>query len=619
MATESRQRRKPSRAPRAKSRRLIVESLEARQLLSGGSPLDPGFAALLAKMTPDPHPTGDQPSQTASTIALAAYTPATIFDPGIPEIEPFIQGERQIFSNILSNPAARPSFWGEPAVPGTGQYQLHLCDNGMLVSQWTITWGDGSASQQVANEPWVMHAYAGNASQYAITVTASTMDGAFTGGMGVTPGTLDQNFDGGSGFTMNQSSHGRNPNWATQVGSDGQQTTNFEGGDGFDQATAETLDNGNILVVGTTADNQFGLVRYSDDPGQSDDGNLDTSFGTGGLATTTFSAGNASATAVAVDPNNSTIVVAGVVIAGNGDNEVALARYNDADGSLDTTFGPSSNGMVTTDLGTGWTGTSAVAVEADDSILVAGCLNGHFAVLHYNSDGTQDTHFGASRNGIATVDFGGSNETPSAMALDQDGLILVAGTSTQAGTGQDFALARFNSNGRLDTVYGMGGLITTDFGGDDVATAITIQPDGRILVAGYSDQSGSYSFAVARYTADGFGGPNLDKTFGTDGLVTTNFGDGDDRATGIAVQNDGKIVVSGSTLLDGNGYQDTQTHFALARYNSDGSPDDNFGTGTLPAEVTTDFSTLGFSSEAAAALICERKSSHPSASSLWPG
>ena len=84
---------------------------------------------------------------------------------------------------------------------------------------------------------------------------------------------------------------------------------------------------------------------------------------------------------------------------------MALARYNDADGSLDTTFGTSSDGTVTTDLGSGWQKTSAVAVESDDSILVAGEMNGHFAVLHYNSDGTQDTSFGGATGGIVTVEF----------------------------------------------------------------------------------------------------------------------------------------------------------------------------------------------------------------------
>ena len=136
-------RKKPWRQG-VKPRRLLVEPLEARRLLSVSPPTS--LAALLASETPDPHPTGDPPSATATVIALAAYVPAAIFDPGIAVLEPLIQGEEQIESNILSNPAARPSFWGEPQAAGTGQYQLYLCDNGMLVSQWTIDWGDGSAS-----------------------------------------------------------------------------------------------------------------------------------------------------------------------------------------------------------------------------------------------------------------------------------------------------------------------------------------------------------------------------------------------------------------------------------------------------------------------------------------
>ena len=108
-----------------------------------------------------------------------------------------------------------------------------------------------------------------------------------------------------------------------------------------------TLDNGNILVAGTTGNGQFGLARYVVDPGQSDDGNPDPNFGSGGEVTTAFADGNATATAVAMDSADACIVVAGVVVASNGDNEVAIARYNDADGSLDWNFAPDSSGMVT--------------------------------------------------------------------------------------------------------------------------------------------------------------------------------------------------------------------------------------------------------------------------------
>jgi uncharacterized delta-60 repeat protein len=611
-----RRRRDVRRKRLPSDRRLQIEGLEVRRLLTA-SPLAFSIPALLAQQTPAPHPTGLPAPITAQVIALANYSPYQIMDPGIPALEPLIQGLDQIESNILSNPAARPSYWGQPIAAGSGQYQLYLSDNGMLVSQWTILWGDGTTSQ-VSNQPWVVHSYAGNTSQYAITVTASSCNGPFTSGMG-TPGALDTSFDSSGGPTANWASRGPHPDWATQNGTIGQQTTNFEGDSGFDQAAAVTLDaDGNILVVGTTA-NQFGLVRYSDDPGQADDGNLDTSFGGApsgsGLVTTAFAAGNAMADAVAVDPNTGAIVVAGVVAGANGDTELALARYNDADGSPDTTFGPAGDGTVTTDLGTGWTATSAVAVEGDSSIVVAGCLNGHFAVLHFESDGTRDTRFGALRNGVATVNFGGSDETPSAMTLDNDGDIVVAGTSTQAGTGQVFALARFTTNGRLATIYGGGAQLTTSFGGNAVATAITVAPDGDILVTGYAEVNGSTLFATACYFDGDPGGLLLDTNFGAgasensgpaSGLVTTSFGDGDDVATGVVVASDGTIVVSGSSLVDGNGNLDSVPHFALARYNADGTLDSSFGGAPSGSgEVTTDFSSLGFSTETAVGVMSD--------------
>ena len=209
-------------------------------------------------------------------------------------------------------------------------------------------------------------------------------------------------------------------------------------------------------------------------------------------------------------------------------------------------------------------------------------MNGQFAVLHYNSDGTQDTSFGGAqrhRHGeFRRHQRNALGDGAGLQRLDPRG-----GTSTQTGTGKDFALARFNADGTLDTFYGMGGTITTDFGGDDVATAMAIQPaDGKILVAGYSDQNGSTSFALARYDDSDLGGLGIDKSFGTDGKVTTYFGDGDDLATGVAVQGDGKIVVSGSTLLDSSANVDSQPHFALARYKTNGTPDTSFGAGTAP-------------------------------------
>ena len=213
-------------------------------------------------------------------ISLAAYTPAVVNDPGLAVLEPYLDALRQIYGNILSNPAARPSFWGEPQVAGTGEYELHLCDNGMLVRQWTVDWGDGSTPQQVSDGPWVIHAYPGNTSQYPDYRHRHESRRHVHRRPGPHAGRIGPEFQcRRSGRTTNGASHGRNPDWATQAGGEGQQTTNFEDGGGFDQAGAVALDNGNILVAGTTGDGQFGLVRYTDDPGQTDDGELDTTFG----------------------------------------------------------------------------------------------------------------------------------------------------------------------------------------------------------------------------------------------------------------------------------------------------------------------------------------------------
>ena len=177
--------------------------------------------------------------------------------------------------------------------------------------------------------------------------------------------------------------------------------------------------------------------------------------------------------------------------------------------------------------------------------------------------GNLDTSFGGTSDGLVLTSFGGTSETPSAMTIDSYGKILVAGTSTQSSTGKDFAMARYNSNGTLDTSFGTGGLVTTDFGGNnDVANAITIQSDGKIVLAGYSeDASGNDSFALVRYNTSG----SLDTSFGTGGLVTTGFGDGHDHATGVAIDATGGIIVSGTSFLNSTGQTSTHAHFALLR------------------------------------------------------
>ncbi len=299
-------------------------------------------------------------------------------------------------------------------------------------------------------------------------------------------------------------------------------------------------------------------------------GDLDPSFGSSGKVTTDFG-GSDAASAVAIQTDGR-IVAAGR----SGSGDFALARYN-VDGSLDPTFG--SSGMVMTDFG-GSDAASAVAIQPDGRIVTAGRSgSGDFALARYNADGSLDPSFGSG--GKVTTDFGGF-DLALGVALQSDGKIVAAG---QGGSSFDFALARYNADGSLDTSFGSGGKVTTDFGVFEAATAVAIQRDGKIVATGSTFSSGFQQFALARYNADG----SLDTSFGSGGIVTTDFGFGSGFGGALAIQSDGKIVAAGRAGSD----------FVVARYNGDCSPDASFGSGGI---VTTDFGGLLFDAAFAVAL-----------------
>jgi len=256
---------------------------------------------------------------------------------------------------------------------------------------------------------------------------------------------------------------------------------------------------------------------------------LDSGFGNGGRVVTDVSGRYDEARALAIQPDGR-IVAAGVT--GTGSNEdFALARYN-TDGALDRTFGV--GGTVITDVSRGSDAVWAVAIQSDGKIVAAGVASGDFALARYNADGTLDPHFG--NGGTITTDFGGDDKA-NALALQRDGQIVVAGVAG----GRDFALARYRADGTLDATFGTEGKVTTDFSDNaDVAFALAIQPDGMIVVAGATGEFPTAAFALARYNADG----SLDAGFGAGGRVTIEFGR-DARAHALAIQSDGKIVTGG--------------------------------------------------------------------------
>ena len=318
-------------------------------------------------------------------------------------------------------------------------------------------------------------------------------------------------------------------------------------------------------------------------PARAAPGDLDPTFGVGGKVTTDFASRSDFALGVAIQPDGK-IVAAGHSADGTGFDNVnfALARYG-LDGSLDAGFG--SGGKVTTDFGGGFDAAAAVAVQADARIVAVGSgvivATGRtgFALARYNPDGSLDTTFGG--DGRVTIDFGIAFRpvtSGNAVAIQADGKIVAAGSAGTAGE-NDFALARFNSDGSLDTSFGSGGKVLTPFGGYEFAFELAIQADGKIVAAGHTDRFGEdgFDFALARYNPDG----SLDAGFGSGGKVTTHFGSTFfEAAYGVAIQADGKIVAAGTGAGD----------FALARYNPNGSLDTNFGLG---GKVTTDIGGSG--------------------------
>ncbi len=268
--------------------------------------------------------------------------------------------------------------------------------------------------------------------------------------------------------------------------------------------------------------------------------------------------------AVALQPDGK-ILVAGDAEQGF-DNYFALARFN-THGTLDATF--NGTGVVTTQFGSDSAIASGIAIQPDGRIILAGNATiGGFAVARYNTNGTLDTTF--DFDGKAAVNAGGTFSIGAKVALQADGKIVVAGIAYN-GSDYDFALVRFNANGAADATFGGGGKVTTPVAASmsDRATGVAIQADGKIVVGGYSGVGISLDFALVRYNTDG----SLDATFGASGKVVTPVGSGWDQAEAVAVQADGKIVLAGYSY-DGN-----QPEFAVLRYKSNGALDASFGTG----------------------------------------
>jgi uncharacterized delta-60 repeat protein len=222
----------------------------------------------------------------------------------------------------------------------------------------------------------------------------------------------------------------------------------------------------------------------------------------------------------------------------------------------------------------------AVPIQSDGKIVAAGYSNNgskkDFALARYNTDGSLDSGFGGGSGHVTTM-IGAGDDVAYAIAIQtSDGRIVAVGYSFN-GANNDFAIVRYNADGTLDTQLNGNGKLTTDFGSSDGrAYGVAVQNDGKLITAGSSVFSMS-QFATARYDPSG----TLDAIYNGVGMTTASVGTGDSAGMALAIQpSDGKIVVGGYAYNGANGV------FALLRYNTDGTPDSTFNnSGIVTASI----------------------------------
>jgi len=334
----------------------------------------------------------------------------------------------------------------------------------------------------------------------------------------------------------------------------------------FAQAMAIQAD-GKLLAAGYSTDGQtlyqLATVRYNTD------GSIDSSFGINGRVLTSIDGFTSQTLALAVQTDGK-IIAAGYIYTGV-ENELAIIRY-DQTGTLDPAFG--NGGVVTSNL---IEAARSLVIQPDGKLIMEGPSHGHFGLVRYNPDGSLDTDFNAT--GLITTGInsdGNQLEAPisnlptdflARLSLQPDGKILAVGSSNGGLT-----LLRYNPDGSPDVTFDGDGEVTTSLGSFFFGNDVIVQPDNKLVVAGYTVESPAnpLEYALARYNPDG----SLDPTFGTDGLVTSALTNDDSVASNLYLLPDGKIMVPGIVW----GLRSDYSNFALARYNSDGTLDSTFGT-----------------------------------------
>jgi uncharacterized delta-60 repeat protein len=394
-------------------------------------------------------------------------------------------------------------------------------------------------------------------------------------------------------------------------GTQGNASTDFRGYPDFLNGLALQSDN-KIVAIGSASNGRndaFAIARYNAN------GSPDNTFDVDGKRMTFIGSFNVYPLSLSLLSNNK-IIAAGYNEPPSGNN-IVLAKYN-IDGSFDDTF--HGNGTITENFKQGSTVYTSTIEQSDGKVIAAGYLfNGSdydFLVSRFNTNGSFDNTF--SEDGSQTISFLNSNDYAYALALQQDGKILVSGQAVNSANA-DFALARLNVDGTIDNSFDGDGKQTTDIATNDIGSHLAIQTDGKILIganttllrysaAGALDPTFNgtgrltsiipvndfalqstgkiiiggyrgYNFALARYNANG----TIDNTFSQDGLVETNLYpdiayDGYNRYFGtgqsVAIQKDDKIILAGEAGRTER--YGTAVNIGITRYDKDGNNDNSF-------------------------------------------
>jgi uncharacterized delta-60 repeat protein len=353
---------------------------------------------------------------------------------------------------------------------------------------------------------------------------------------------------------------------------DGRATVEGFGGDRSAMALQE---DGRIVMVGGTF-TDFVMARF--DP----DGSLDDSFGDSGRVTTNMvNNEQEEALGVAIQDDGK-IVVVGYTGQAVGPSVFAVARY-DTDGSPDDSFGV--DGKVVT----GVTGQAfAVAIQPDGRIVVGGRIDGDIQLARYTTNGTLDGSFGIGGVLAVPTDIVGDADAAANIVLLPTGEIVVSGGSSVGGTPDVTGLARYLPNGSLDNSFGIGGKVTLT---ERVGEGLVRQSDGKLVLVGHVETAEPPAtrtlFAVMRLDANG----GVDDEFGDQGLVTTAITERGEAALAVALDADGRIVAAGRSSAQ------TNSNFAVARYLTDGTLDEDFGDNGV---LTIDFFGFGDVAESVA-------------------